>query len=134
MANHVGSEGSVYIGANAVAEIKSWSLEVSMNTVSDTSIGDSWETFKAGTLSWSGSIECHWDETDTNGQIALNAAVETPAAVTLNLYPEGNSSTDIYYTGSAYITGISRSGTGNEIISATYSFTGTGSLTESTVA
>lgn len=129
MANHAGSEGAVYIGANQVAEVRNWSLEQSADTIDDTVLGDTAKTHKAGLTEWSGSMDCFWDETDTNGQGAMTIG----ASVTLNLYPEGNVAADIYYTGTATITGISREGSHDGMVEASYSFQGSGALTESTM-
>lgn len=130
MANHKGSEGTVTIGANAIAELQSWSLSEQANTIDDTTINDTARTFQSGTTTWSGSAEAFWDETDTSGQGALTAG----ASVTLNMYPEGNTSGDTYYTGTALVTGIQRSGSNDAIVSVSFTFQGTGALTESTVA
>jgi hypothetical protein len=129
-ANHKGSEGTVKIGSNVIAEIRGWSLSQSANTIDDTELGDTAETHQPGTTSWSGSVTCFWDETDTNGQEAMTIGT----SVTLNLYPEGATSGDKYYTGTATITGIERSGAINGMVEAVYSFKGSGALTPSTVA
>ncbi len=129
MANHKGSEGTVAIGANTIAEIRSWSISESGTTIDDSELADTWDTKLPGPQSWSGSIECYWDETDTTGQ----GAMTTGAIVTLNLYPEGNVTGDTYYTGSAIITGIERSGARDGMVEASYSFEGSGALTQSTV-
>jgi hypothetical protein len=42
MATHAGSEGKVYSGSNQVAEIKSWSMEVTADTVDASIIGTQW--------------------------------------------------------------------------------------------
>ena len=93
-------------------------------------IGTSWRKNQATIKSWSGNFEGFWDETDTNGQGALAAG----GTVTLNLYPEGNDSGDTYWTGDAIITSISYSAAFDGIVEASFSFTGTGALSESTVA
>jgi len=96
-------------------------------------MGDSYKTHIAssGIKEWSGSMTCHWDETDTNGQVAMTVG----ASVTLNLYPEGATTGDKYYTGTATITerGITTRMDG-DTIRATFSFLGNGSLTLSTAA
>jgi len=93
-------------------------------------IGTSWRKNQATIKSWSGSIEAFWDETDSDGQGALTVG----STVTLNLYPEGNASGDAYFTGDAIITSKSVSGAFDGIVEASFSFTGTGALTESTVS
>lgn len=130
MANHKGSEGTVKIGANTIAEIKAWSISESANTIDDSNLNDQWATKKSGQLSWSGSVECFWDETDTTGQGALTAGAE----VTGNFYPEGAVTGDTYYTGSMIVTSIERSAAIDGMVEVSFSFEGNGALTESTVA
>jgi predicted secreted protein len=130
MSSHKGSEGIVKVGSNAVAEIRSYSIEESADTLEDTSMGDSAKTYKASLTSFSGSLDVFWDETDTSGQGALSIGAE----VTLNVYPEGVASGDTYYTGSAIVTGVSRTASYDGLVEASISVQGNGALTESTVA
>lgn len=129
MANHKGSEGTVKVGSNAVAEIRSFSIEETADTLEDTSMGDSARTYLASLTSWSGSVDVFWDETDTNGQGALDVG----SSVTLNLYPEGADAADTYYTGTAIVTGKSVSSSFDGMVEASFSVQGTGALTETTV-
>jgi len=130
MATHAGSEGKVFIGSSQVAEIKSWSLEVSSDTVDASIIGTQWRKNQATIKSWSGSFDGFWDETDTNGQGAISAG----GTVTLNLYPEGDDSGDSYWSGDAIITSISYNASFDGLVEASFSFTGTGALSDQTVA
>jgi len=129
MATHKGSEGIIKVGSNSVAEIRSYSIEESADTLEDTSMGDSARTYKPSLTSFSGSLDVFWDETDTSGQGALSIGSE----VTLNVYPEGADSGDTYYTGSAIVTGVSRSGSFDGLVEACISVQGNGALTETTV-
>ncbi len=129
MATHKGSEGTVKVGSNAVAEIRSYSLEESADTLEDTSMGDSARSYKPSLTSFSGSLDVFWDETDTSGQGALSIGSE----VTLNVYPEGDTAGDTYYTGSAIVTGVSRSASFDGLIEASISVQGNGALTSTTV-
>ena len=129
MATHKGSEGTVKVGSNAVAEIRSYSIEESADTLEDTSMGDSARTYKPSLTNFSGSLDVFWDETDTSGQGALSIGSE----VTLNVYPEGDASGDTYYSGSAIVTGVSRTGAFDGLVEASISVQGNGALTESTV-
>ena len=129
MSTHKGSEGIVKVGSNSVAEIRSYSIEESADTLEDTSMGDSARTYKPSLTSFSGSLDVFWDETDTSGQGALSIGAE----VTLNVYPEGVASGDTYYTGSAIVTGVSRTGAFDGLVEASISVQGNGALTETTV-
>ena len=86
MANHKGSEGVVKIGANQIAEVRDWSLSETAETIDDTAMGDTARTRQPSLTSASGSLNCWWDETDSTGQIAMQAGSE----VALKLYPEGD--------------------------------------------
>jgi predicted secreted protein len=131
MATHKGSEGIVKVGStNVVAEIRSYSIEESADTLEDTSMGDSAKTYKASLTSFSGSLDVFWDETDSSGQGALSIGSE----VTLSIYPEGDTAGDVYYSGSAIVTGVSRTGSYDGLVEASISVQGNGALTESTVA
>lgn len=132
MASHWGYEGLVRVGANTVAEVTEFEFTQSVSPVDDTSMGDLWKTHIAGSgiKEWSGSLTCHWDETDTQGQEALVVG----ASVTLNLYPEGNQSTDKYYTGLATITEVKiTTKMDGDTIKRSFNFMGSGALTLSTV-
>ncbi len=130
MATHTGSEGTVKIGANAIAEIRSYSIEETGDTIEDTTMGDSARTYKAGLKDFSGSVDVYWDETDTTGQGACTVG----SSITINVYPEGSTSADVYYTGTALVTGFSVTGSFDGMVEASISFQGTGGLSKATVS
>lgn len=129
MAVHKGSEGTVKVGANAIAEIRSYSIEETGDTLETTTMGDTARTYTASLTSWSGSVDVYWDETDTTGQGALTVGAE----VTLNVYPEGDSAADTYYTGTAIVTGVTKNASFDGLVEASVSLQGTGALTSTTV-
>jgi len=129
MATHKGSEGVIKVGTNTVAEVRSYSIDESADVLEDTSMGDSAKTYLASLTSFSGSLDVFWDETDTSGQGALTVG----SSVTLNVYPEGADSGDTYYSGTALVTGVSRSGSFDGMVEASISVQGSGALTQSTV-
>lgn len=135
MATHLGKEGMVRVGGtpNTVAEVREWQLDTTAATAENTTINTAqgnggWSTHKSTILSWEGSISCFWDETDTNGQETLDAGVE----VALKLYPEGNATGAAFFSGTAIITNISRKAAVDGFVEASFSFKGTGALTQST--
>lgn len=129
MATHAGSEGTVKSGANAIAEIRSYTISETGDTIEDSSMGDVSRTYKAGLKTWTASVEVFWDETDTNGQ----GSFDVGSTVTLNVYPEGSSTGDMYYTGSAIVTGKTVNATFDGMVEASFTLQGTGALTETTV-
>lgn len=128
MATHLGKEGTVQVGSNSIAEIRSFSIDETIDTVEDTSMGDASKTYLASIKDFSGSIDVLYDETDTNGQTALAVG----ATVTLNFAPEGTASGDVKLTGSAIVTGKSINSSFDGLVEASISIQGTGGLTTTT--
>ena len=129
MATHVGTSGVVKVGANAVAEVTGFTIDETNDTVEDTSLTDTSKSYKALRKDATGTVECHWDETDTNGQVALAVGSE----VTLNLYPEGDTSGDTYYTVTAIVTGVSQAVTLDGVISRNITVQFSGGVSTTTV-
>lgn len=132
MATHTGSEGTVKVGAVAIAEIRSYSVEQTGDTVEDTTMGDAWRTHKSTLKSWTGSVDVYWDETDTTGQGALTVG----SSVTMNFYPEGATAgtSETYYTGTALVTGVTVTASFDGMVESTLSVQGVGALTSATLA
>lgn len=130
MATHKGSEGTVKVGSNAIAEIRSFSIEETADTLEDTTMGDTARTYKSSLTSFSGSVDVLWDEADSTGQGALTIGAE----VTLNLYPEGDATGDKYLTGSAIVTGRSINSSYDGLVEMSISVQGNGALSTTTVA
>ena len=129
MATTKGSEGLVKVGSATIAEVKSYSLEESADTIETTKMGDAARTYLPSLTTFSGSVDCFWDETDTAGQVALTPG----ASVTLVFYPEGATSGDTYYSGTALVTGKTITGSFDGMVEASISVQGTGVITTATV-
>jgi hypothetical protein len=129
MATYTGKNGAVYVGVNAVAEIKDWSLETTSETVTDTVMGDTWVTHKPTLKSWTSSFNAIWDDADTNGQLLLVEGAE----VTINLYPTGNNTGDVEWSGAVIVTSVSKTASFDGLVEASFSVTGNGALTTGTV-
>ena len=128
MATHLGKEGTVQVGSNSIAEIRGFSIDETIDTVEDTSMGDSSKTYLASIKDFSGSVDVLYDETDTNGQTALSVG----SSVTLNFAPEGTTSGDVKLTGTAIVTGKSVTSSFDGLVESTITVQGTGGLTTGT--
>lgn len=130
MPTHWGNEGQIKVGANVVAEVTEFEFTESVSPVSDTSMGDSYETHIAGSgiKKWQGSLTCHWDETNATGQGALTVG----ASVVLSLNPEGSATGDTIFGGTATITQRGQSTKmDGDTIKVSFEFVGSGALTQS---
>ena len=129
MAVHTGSQGLVKVGGNTVAEVTAFTLETVADVIESTQLSDSAKSFEASRTSFTATIECAFDETDTNGQLALTEG----QSVSLFLHPEGNDSGDYVLQGTAIVTGNSVSVTMDDLIRLSISVQGTGGITRTTV-
>ena len=68
------------------------------------------------------------ESADTTGQGALTVG----ASVTLALYPEGEAVGATFYSGTALVTGVSRTASFDGMVEASISVQGTGALTSDT--
>lgn len=129
MTTYEGNKGKLYVGTHMIAEIKSWSLDISSEKIDASTIGTEWRKYKTTIKSWSGSCEAFWDKSDTNGQRQLAIGTE----ITLNLYPAGNEEGDMYWSGNVLIESLSYSASFEDLIAVSCTFTGNGALSELTV-
>jgi len=129
MANHTGVSGLVKVGSNTIAEVRSFSIDTTAEVIEDTTLTDASRSYQVGKKGATATVDCWWDETDTNGQIAIIEGSQ----VALNLYPEGADSGDYYYSGTFIIGSNSVSIPTDGIIEASFNATMTGALTRGTV-
>lgn len=131
MATYEGSNGTVKIKSGsdtltAVAEVRSWSLDMTRETVESTAMGDSFRNYKKGLQSFSGSMEIvYTDAEDSVVETALNP--DTDTAVTVELYPDASGSTK--FVGDVIINSFSASISYDGLMTATVGFQGTGAPT-----
>ena len=128
MATHHGKEGVVKAGGTAIGEITGFTLETTADVVEDTQLSDATKSFVAGRTSFSGTLEMHYDETDSP-QETLTAG----SSIAFILLPEGNTSGDQSFTGTGVVTGMSINNAMDAIVSRSVTFQGTGALTKGTV-
>ena len=129
MATFKGNAGTVKIGSDAIAELRSFSIEASSATAETTTMGSAVATHVATITSWTGSCDVFYDPTDTAGQVALQPG----NTVTLKFTPSDTSAgTDVHYEGSVIVTGHNRTASFDGIVEASLSFQGTGPLTPGT--
>ena len=129
-----GKNGKVVVGNSSstkVVGIKNWSLELSLETLETTALGDDWKKYITGLKEWTASSEGDYEvPTDTTGQKALQTAYLNGDTVVVKLYVDGSN----YYTGEAYISSLSIEDPVDDVVSISIEFTGTGALSFETGA
>ncbi len=123
-----GKNGKVVIGADEskkVVGIKNWSLELSLDPLETTSLGDDWKKYITGLKEWSASSEGDYEvPVDKEGQGALQTAFLNGLTVVVKLYVDDKN----YYTGEAYINSLSIEDPVDDVVSISIEFTGNGAL------
>jgi len=74
MATYNGRNAVVKIGAVTVAEMASWSLDLSNDEIDTTAFGSTWKKSDVGMRGWSLAISGHYDPSNTEGQGLVEAA------------------------------------------------------------
>lgn len=135
MATFTGAAGVVKLSTNVVGEVIGFTLELTRGTIEDTALTDAAKSFlPEDQYTWTATVECQWDDGDTSGQEALQSALLAGTTVEAHLLPEGTTTGDEDYNGSAYVTSISLPVARNAIITRTIQLQGTGALTAGAAA
>ena len=114
------------LSTNVVTDIKDWSLDLGLDTIETTALGEEWKSFIAGLKEWSASGEGSWNiAIDSLGQRALQDAYLSSSSVELKLYVD----TTYYYSGTAFISSVSVEDPVDDTVSISFEFQGTGALT-----
>ncbi len=123
-----GKEGVIKAGGSVISDVTGFGLETTGDVVESTALGESVKSFTAGTTSFSGSIEVHFNRGDSVQNTLLAGS-----QIAFILYPEGTTSGDRTYTGSGIVTGMSVNNSLDSMVTKSITFQGTGALTIGTV-
>lgn len=89
MPRYTGEDGAVFVGANQVANVETFTLDITGSAIPLPAMGDSAIVELAGKPRVGGRVRCWWDDTDALGQGALIQG----SVVDLELRPLGTGST-----------------------------------------
>lgn len=133
MTAYVGNAGVIKLDDDTgtiqtVAEVRSYSIETTADTIEKTIMGNSTRQYVKGISTFTGTADVYWDPThfttvDANPTVGSVGA--TNKTVTLEIYPEGTGSK---WSGEVVVTGYTVNGSFDGMIEASISFQGTGSL------
>ena len=123
----------------ALLNVTSFTLEETTETLDVTNMGSSNNAREilATFQSFSGTVDGYWSANDTNighdddddsevgDNVDTTPAVRAGAKIDFELYPTGS---DVYYSGSAIVTSVSRSASYDGAVEYSLAFDGTGPL------
>ena len=132
MASHTGSEGLVKLvdeDGDTVGELTSWTLSASAETIDATILSSAAKVTKAGTKSYTGSVEMFWDEGDT-----AQTSIAEGAELVFVFLPEGVDVTgDVMWSVTGIVDSLKFGAAVDGLVTASASFQSNGALTRSTV-
>ena len=136
MSSFVGNAGAIKINGAAVAEVRSYSIEMTADTIEQTVMGDASRQYVKGLSTFSGTADVYWDPAHFTGTNDIDGeifAAVGDAGTSIAIYPEGDvGSSDKIMSGNIVVTGYTINGSFDGMIEASISFQGTGALTYAT--
>lgn len=127
MAKHAGRNGRVLLSATGTGVptillgVKTWSLDLSQDTIETTEFGDTNKTYVVGLRDVSGSFDGFWNDAETK----LFAAAASADGGFMYLYPDASVSPTKYAYGPAWISASIDTDVGDAVnISADFSANG----------
>jgi predicted secreted protein len=138
MAILTGNNGVVKLDASVggsvatIAAVRTFSIELTRDTIETTTMGVDVRTYLTGLSSWSGSADIYFDPAASTGTIATHAVLN-PTSGTVGL---GTLSVELYladtagkFAGEVIITGFTVNSSMDGMVEASISFQGSGACT-----
>ena len=139
MATITGNNGAVTLNGNSVAAVRSFSVEMTADTIETTTMGVDVRTYITGLSSFSGSADVYFDAADFDtyeSSFNPTAGLVGASGVAVKLYIAENyaSTSDYAFTGNVIVTGYTVNSSMDGMVEASISFQGTGATVYSTTA
>jgi predicted secreted protein len=128
MASYKGQDGvfqAITAGGTlaSVTNLKSWSIEESIDSIESTTMGLTRKTFTTGIKGWTASCELLYDLSN-----AVQADLVVGESVDIKIWPNTVSQAESY-AGSGIVTSTSQSGELGDLVGSSITVQGTGALT-----
>jgi predicted secreted protein len=141
MATYTGNDGALSVNGKAVANVKTFSVDMKADTIETTSMGKDVRTYVKGLASFSGSADVLFDtaDWDTAGENTTYNPTDSGSlvgadgvAVKFFIYTDKSSGNDLAFTGNVIVTGYNVKSSFDGLVEATISFQGTDAVTYAT--
>ena len=126
-----GKDGAVYLGANKIGYLDTYSLSIEQGTTETSKFDDQWKEFIGTAKGWSGSFSGTFDYADTDGQKAIiDDLIGNGGEVTLAF----KTSMNLILIGDAQISNASVGGSHGDKITISFNFQGSDGFTKKMAA
>ena len=132
MATLTGNNGSVIVNGVTVAAVRSFSVEITSDTIEKTTMGTDTRQYLKGLSSWSASADIYFDPAEFAASETVfdpTAGVVGDSPVAVKFYIEASpSGTDSVFTGTAIVTGYTVNSSMDGMVEASISLQGNGNV------
>jgi predicted secreted protein len=131
MATITGNDGAVTVGSTAVAAVRSFSVEMTADTIEKSVMGNDNRQYLKGMSSFSGSADIYFDPEEFDGAESTfnpttgGATSVGSAPIAVKFYVKQDASNDIVFSGNVIVTGYTVSSSFDGMVEASISFQGT---------
>lgn len=128
---YTGRTGKLKLSSNEVAKVRDWSLDVSVDLLETTALGDTAKTYVPGMFSATGSANLAYYTGASTGVVSLMEKIAKTGAISESdeVQLTFEVGTDQYFVANAYINSASISSSTDELTTASFQFTVDGPLT-----
>jgi len=135
MATYQGCEGSLSIGGVDLVELKSYSIDYTINTIDTSTMGTCTRKYAPSIKEWSGSADIFYNVADTQEVVDALTDADAGTDVAMVAYMTQTPTTgDPKISGNIIVTGFSINASIDGLVEASISFQGDGALTIGTEA
>lgn len=139
MATLTGNNGAITLNGNNVAAVRSFSIEMTADTIETSVMGTDVRTYVKGMSTFSGSADVYFDAADFDTyETTFNptSGLVGASGVAVKFYLEQNysSTSDYAFTGDVIVTGYTVNSSMDGMVEASISFQGTAAASYSTTA
>lgn len=122
MTVYIGQNGVMQVGGTAVAQVRGFTFETTVEAIDTSVMGQAARTYRAGMMGATGGADLLFSDTHEAEVLAFLQ----DDTVTLSLYPTGTGAGNPVITANIIITGYSLEATMDDVVTATISYTCTG--------
>lgn len=130
MATMTGNDGAITISGNTMAAVRSFSIDMTSDTIETTTMGNDTRQYVKGMSTYSGSADIYFDDSEflNNGSIYNPTTPLVGAAgVAGKFYLDQDATNDvIFFANSMIVTGYSVTSSMDGMVEASISFQGSG--------
>jgi hypothetical protein len=133
MATITGNNGTVSVGGTVLAAVRSFSVEMTRDTIETSVMGQDFRTYVNGMSSYSGTADIYFDPAEFDGgETTFNPTAGLVGGESINVkfyvdYAAG-SGNDSVFSGSAIVTGYTVNSSMDGMVEASISFQGSGDV------